>query len=147
MESYWKVPFSEKRVSHRQLIEAQILTEECSSTCLIISIQNAECSNSVNEDSEVGRNKTETDKKKYLCSQIPCHMLEIFRKSCKHISDSESKQFACLLDDFQDVFAKSDTDLGCFMTIKHSIDTGDSDSGDCETTNVPYTSWSSGSPC
>ena len=107
-------------------MEAQILTEECSPTCLIRSIQNAECSDSVNEDTEVGRNKTETDKKKYLCSRVPCHLQEMFRKSCKHISDSESEQFASLLNDFQNVFAKSDTDLGCFTAIKHSIDTGDS---------------------
>ena len=107
-------------------MQAQILTEECSPTCLIRSIQNAECSDSVNEDTEVGRNKTETDKKKYLCSRVPCHLQEMFRKSCKHISDGESEQFASLLNDLQNVFAKSDTDLGCFTAIKHSIDTGDS---------------------
>ena len=95
-------------------------------TCLIWSIQNAKCFDSVNEDIDVGRNKTETDKNKYLCNKIPCHLQEMFRKLCKHISDRESEHFACLFNDFQDLFAKSDTDLGCFMAIKHSIDTGDS---------------------
>ena len=107
-------------------METQIVTKECSPTCLIRSIQNPKCFDSVNEDIEVSRNKTETDKKKYLCSKISCHLQEMFRKSCKHISDSESEQFACLLNDFQDVFAKSDTDLGCFTAIKYSIGTGDS---------------------
>ena len=73
-----------------------------------------------------GRGDCDTETKVKLCEQLPTHVQDMFRKSTSALSDSEASKFANLLMDFQDVFAKSDTDLGCFTAIKHTIDTGES---------------------
>jgi len=49
----------------------------------------------------------------------------MFEKSCVNLRDSERLQFRELLNEYQDVFAKSEFDLGNFTEIEHSINTGD----------------------
>ena len=58
-------------------------------------------------------------------AQIPEHLKDMYDKSIKNLDQDESSQFAKLLLQFQDVFAKTDFDLGNFTEIEHKIDTGD----------------------
>jgi hypothetical protein len=56
---------------------------------------------------------------------IPEHLEELFNKSIEHLEESQQLEFKSLLIDFKDTFSVSDSDIGCFGAIKHTIDTGD----------------------
>ena len=58
-------------------------------------------------------------------SRMPEHMKEMFLRSCVHLNDEESAEFGEVLIQYQGLFAKNDSDLGCFTEMEHSIDTGD----------------------
>ena len=60
-----------------------------------------------------------------LTADVPHHLKDLFERSILTLSNSEANQLASLLIEYSDVFAESDTDLGCFTGIKHKIDTGD----------------------
>ena len=55
---------------------------------------------------------------------VPEHLEQVFKASTKQLSISESLQLAHLLTSFEDVFARSEFDLGHFSGIGHTIDTG-----------------------
>ena len=52
------------------------------------------------------------------------HIQELFEKSCENLSSSEQAKLQSLLSSYEDVFAKSEFDLGNFTAITHNIDTG-----------------------
>jgi hypothetical protein len=56
--------------------------------------------------------------------EIPEHLTNIFDKSKGELNEQEQTQLSELLCEFEDVFAKSEFDLGKFNTIQHGIDTG-----------------------
>jgi hypothetical protein len=58
-------------------------------------------------------------------------LTNLFDKSKGELNEQEQTQLSELLCEFEDVFAKSEFDLGKFNTIQHGIDTG---------TNRPATS-------
>ena len=60
-----------------------------------------------------------------VTDHMPSHMLTMFQSSCENLSTEQSVIFGNLLIEFQDIFAKDDTDLGCFTGVEHQIDTGD----------------------
>ena len=52
------------------------------------------------------------------------HLTNLFDKSKGELNGQEQTQLSELLCEFEDVFAKSEFDLGKFNTIQHGIDTG-----------------------
>ena len=56
--------------------------------------------------------------------EIPEHLTNLFDKSKGELNGQEQIQLSELLYEFEDVFAKSEFDLGKFNTIQHGIDTG-----------------------
>jgi len=56
--------------------------------------------------------------------EIPEHLINLFDKSKGKLNEQEQTQLSELLCEFEDVFAKSEFDLGKFNTIQHGIDTG-----------------------
>jgi hypothetical protein len=60
-----------------------------------------------------------------LKNTLPEHLQDMFKRSCNNLTSSESYSLGKVLGEFSDVFAKNDTDIGCFDAIKHKIDTGD----------------------
>ena len=46
------------------------------------------------------------------------------KDSLSELSGEQAKQLERLLMEYEDVFAKSDFDLGHFTTVSHSVDTG-----------------------
>ena len=58
-------------------------------------------------------------------TNMPNHMSVMFENSCENLTEEEAIIFGNLLIDFQNIFAKDDTDLGCFVGVEHHIDTGD----------------------
>ena len=56
--------------------------------------------------------------------EIPEHLINLFDKSKGELDEQEQTQLSELLCEFEDVFAKSEFDLGKFNTIQHGIDTG-----------------------
>ena len=59
-----------------------------------------------------------------LKQTVPEHLQDLFEKSCKILSKTQSQQLANLFIEYSDIFATCDTDLGCFDAVKHRIDTG-----------------------
>ena len=57
---------------------------------------------------------------------VPNHIKDLFVRSRVNLDEGQSVELAQFLIEFADVFAKDDTDLGCFSAIQHRIDTGDS---------------------
>ncbi|XP_052231012.1 uncharacterized protein LOC127844654 [Dreissena polymorpha] len=55
---------------------------------------------------------------------IPEHVRDLYERSGEHLQDSERKKLAALLNEYQDVFAQDEFDLGSFTSITHTIDTG-----------------------
>jgi hypothetical protein len=51
-------------------------------------------------------------------------LTNLFDKSKGELNEQEQTQLSELLCEFEDVFAKSEFDLGKFNTIQHGIDTG-----------------------
>jgi hypothetical protein len=56
--------------------------------------------------------------------EIPEHLINPFDKSKGELNGQEQTQLSELLCEFEDVFAKSEFNLGKFNTIQHGIDTG-----------------------
>jgi hypothetical protein len=54
--------------------------------------------------------------------EIPEHLINLFDKSKGELDEQEQTQLSELLSEFEDVFAKSEFDLGKFNTIQHGID-------------------------
>ena len=55
---------------------------------------------------------------------MPEHIRDLFQRSIEHLNPEEQDELADLLIEFEDVFAKSEFDLGNFSDITHDIDTG-----------------------
>ena len=66
----------------------------------------------------------ETDLKKQSSLVLPVFLNDLYERSSVHLNDREKQLLKSFLVDFQEVFAKSDSDLGRTGLIKHSIDTG-----------------------
>ena len=60
-----------------------------------------------------------------VMSHMPTHMTEMFKSSCDNLTEEQAIIFGNLLIYFQNIFAKDDTDLGCFVGVEHSIDMGE----------------------
>ena len=58
-----------------------------------------------------------------LAGQVPSHLQDLFCRSAKVLSYPQAQELSKILMEYQSVFSLSDTDLGCFTAIKHSIDT------------------------
>ncbi len=68
-----------------------------------------------------------------MCAQVSCasvtsqevpeYLADLLVRSSTHINKSEQEQFEQLLIEYQDVFSKSDDDLGCTNLIQHHINT------------------------
>ena len=58
-------------------------------------------------------------------TNMPEHIAPMFKASCVNLSEAQSIVFGNLLIEHQAIFAKNDTDLGCFKGVEHHIDTGD----------------------
>ena len=58
-------------------------------------------------------------------AKMPEHLQKLYEESKEHLSEDQCNKLAQLLIEFQDVFAKSEFDLGTFHDIQHGIDTGD----------------------
>ena len=56
---------------------------------------------------------------------LPEHIHDLFLRSCTEITLEQAERVAYFLLEFETVFAKNDTDLGCYTDITHSIDTSD----------------------
>ena len=57
-------------------------------------------------------------------SKVPAHLEQLYQDGKTHLHIDECEELLGLLIKYQDVFAKSDTDLGRTSEIKHKIDTG-----------------------
>ena len=55
-------------------------------------------------------------------TQLPGHLIDLFNRSIEHISPTEQVEVRKLLMEYQDIFSKGPTDLGCFREITHRID-------------------------
>ena len=55
---------------------------------------------------------------------LPGHLTELYNKSSKALSESDSRKFKEFLLKFQDVFSKSSLDIGYTELIQHGINTG-----------------------
>ena len=82
------------------------------------------CDTTVNVDGSVLSCQPSTlnqDKNK----EFPGYLEDLYNRSVKNLTASESARVKQLLTDYSDIFSSSDTDIGCFSEIKHKIDTGD----------------------
>ena len=70
-------------------------------------------------------NVCQVSEKKDQANPVPEHLSETYKASTEHLSASEQSRLAALLNEHEDVFAKSEFDLGTFTDIEHGIDTGD----------------------
>ena len=61
----------------------------------------------------------------HLGSAVPEHLHTLLDRSIGNLDDVEAQALACILVEYQDVFAQSDSDLGCMKGVKHRIDTGE----------------------
>ena len=57
---------------------------------------------------------------------LPEHLTELYNKSSKPLSESDSRKLKESLLKFQDVFSKSSLDIGYTELIQHGINTGNS---------------------
>ena len=55
---------------------------------------------------------------------IPDHLSSLYSRSCENLTPEQRHSLAALLIEYQDVFARSDTDLGCLKGVQHTINTG-----------------------
>ena len=55
---------------------------------------------------------------------MPEHLRDLFQRSIENLNPEEQDELANLFIEFEDVFAKSEFDLGNFSDITHDIDTG-----------------------
>ena len=80
----------------------------------------------VNEVSEVLSKMAVDDEECQKGDTLPDHLVDLFNRSSEHLSEQHVCELRSFLLEFQDVFAKSDHDLGRTGLVKHTIDTGDS---------------------
>ncbi|KAH3775399.1 hypothetical protein DPMN_176801 [Dreissena polymorpha] len=59
-----------------------------------------------------------------LSDKVPDHLKATFEESSKELSSEQNEKLANLLITYEDVFAKSEFDLGTFTDIEHTIDAG-----------------------
>ncbi|XP_053386617.1 uncharacterized protein LOC128550817 [Mercenaria mercenaria] len=57
--------------------------------------------------------------------EIPDHLKECYERSTKDLTEEEKKEVKDLLCEFQDIFSKSDDDIGHTDLVEYTIDTGD----------------------
>ena len=70
-------------------------------------------------------NVCQVSEKKDQADPVPEHLSETYKASTEHLSASEQSRLAALLNEHEDVFAKSEFDIGTFTDIEHGIDSGD----------------------
>ena len=56
---------------------------------------------------------------------MPEHLRSVVDSVGKNVSVTQKQELSHLVHDFQDIFAKDDTDLGCFSSTQHHIRTGE----------------------
>jgi hypothetical protein len=54
---------------------------------------------------------------------VPAHLQELFERSTQSLDDDQAEVLRRLLNDYADVFARNDQDLGLLRSVKHRIDT------------------------
>ena len=59
-------------------------------------------------------------------NNFPSHLSDLLERSSTELNESEKAELRNLLQEYQDVFAKDDYDLGNFTALEHSIDIGNS---------------------
>ena len=81
------------------------------------------------ENLQVNNIKNEEDLNSKLVDKLretlPSHVHDLFNRSCKELEPHQCEAVAKLLGSFADVFSVTDTDLGYFTEIEHTIDTGE----------------------
>ncbi|MCG8044188.1 MAG: aspartyl protease family protein, partial [Candidatus Thiodiazotropha endolucinida] len=75
-------------------------------------------------DAEVCEVSQASVQKETDATSVPDHLKETFSESTQHLSTDQQTRLAALLNEFGDVFAKDEFDLGTFTEIEHGIDTG-----------------------
>ena len=58
-------------------------------------------------------------------TDLPSHLRTLWTSSSEDLPEEQAIALAHLLEEFQDVFAQNDQDLGCTSIIHHRIDTGE----------------------
>ena len=53
---------------------------------------------------------------------LPIHLVSLYENACEGLEEDQKLALKCLLIEFQDVFAASDFDLGCFTAVEHEIE-------------------------
>ena len=61
-----------------------------------------------------------------VMKDVPYQVKDLFERSWVNLSKEQSIVLTLFLTEFADIFAKDDTDLGCFSTVQYRIDTGHS---------------------
>ena len=57
--------------------------------------------------------------------EVPEHLKDLYERAKQGVEEKHHNDIAKLLSEYQDVFAKSDTDIGRTNKVKHGINTGD----------------------
>ena len=102
---------SRQEVQPREQSREQLLPD----TCISDTFRETEVKGPTDEEECLGHTK-----------ELPEHLRDLFQRSIEYLNDDEQDQLAELLIEFEDVFAKSEFDLGDFTDIVHDIDTGSS---------------------
>ena len=75
-------------------------------------------------ESVVEVNPTETMGNDKQVEELPEYLVDLYDRSCEHLSHEQRLKLKLFLFEFQDVFAKNDRELGRTGLVKHSIDVG-----------------------
>jgi hypothetical protein len=118
--------------SNEKIILKKNLTVGLATQCDIVQ---GNLESETNSESIDGKNGNDNESKlsdiKYVnirqveTLSVPEHLKDLFVKSCINLTSEETIALSELLNEYCDVFATCDTDIGCFTEIKHKIDTGD----------------------
>ena len=57
--------------------------------------------------------------------ELPEHLQGLYQRLIKSLTQQEAGKLRTLLLEYQDTFYEGSHDLGCFLEIKHTINTGD----------------------
>ncbi len=68
--------------------------------------------------------KTDSDSPLESAKRLPAHLEDVFQRSGSHLNTDERASLK-LLEEFQDVFASGDLDIGLCASIQDHINTGD----------------------
>lgn len=68
---------------------------------------------------------TNNNRKDLNSTVLPNHLQELYERSSTNLTNKQQSTLKSLLIEFEDVFSKSDLDLGCLTAVKHKIDTKD----------------------